>query len=101
MRRRGRPKKLSTLNGVVMPPEPDPKRQKAYARLDTPMTPKEVADWLKVSPITIKRRMDEGMPAVNVGSPKKKLYRFIPRDVITFLKGRGGGSGSGTPPTGA
>ena len=85
MAKRGRPKKLTTLDGVA---PADPKNSaRIESKLDTPMTVKEVSDWLKVSRPTIARYVfKEGMPSIPIG----KQRRFLPREVIAFLRKKGG-----------
>lgn len=54
------------------------------ARMDTPMSPKQLASFFGVHPMTIARRMKEtgGLPHFRVGSQ----IRFLPREVIDFLR---------------
>ncbi|MFE3578169.1 MULTISPECIES: helix-turn-helix domain-containing protein [Streptomycetaceae] len=51
------------------------------------LTPAEVADWLKVSEITVKNKYRTwGLPAQKVG----RLLRFRERDIVTYLDSRYG-----------
>ncbi|WP_257002107.1 helix-turn-helix domain-containing protein [Streptomyces sp. WZ.A104] len=46
------------------------------------LTPEEVADWLKVSEITVKNKYRTwGLKAQKVG----RLLRFRERDIVTYL----------------
>ncbi|MGI5530186.1 helix-turn-helix domain-containing protein [Streptomyces syringium] len=51
------------------------------------LTPTEVADWLKVSEITVKNKYRTwGLPPQKVG----RLLRFRERDIVTYLDSRYG-----------
>lgn len=97
MARRGRPpkfSKLSTLNGVVDATPVIVREKKIYSRLDEPISPKGLAKMFDVSLVTVKRHAKE-LPKFHIG----KQTRFIPREVIAFLRAKKSGNGSGTPPT--
>lgn len=55
--------------------------------VERPVTPRELATWLKVSPATIRRRLGE-LPHFRVGN----RVRFMPSDVLAYYKRK--------PPTG-
>jgi hypothetical protein len=96
MARRGRPpkfSKLSTLNGVADPTPTVTQEKKIYSRLDEPVSPKGLAKMFDVSLVTVKRHAKE-LPKFRIGNQT----RFIPREVIAFLRAKKG-SGSGTPPS--
>ncbi|MCY0933673.1 helix-turn-helix domain-containing protein [Streptomyces sp. H34-S4] len=47
------------------------------------LTPEEVADWLKVSPVTVKNKYRAwGLRSQKVG----RLLRFRERDVVAYLE---------------
>lgn len=78
-------KKNPTLDAPTVEPVPQDKpvptdyRPKVY---DRPMTPKEIADFLKVSPATIARRTKSGnLPYFRVGNQ----IRFLPGEVLASL----------------
>ncbi|MFD4736127.1 helix-turn-helix domain-containing protein [Streptomyces virginiae] len=51
------------------------------------LTPAEVAEWLKVSEVTVKNKYRAwGLPPQKVG----RLLRFRERDVVAYLDGRHG-----------
>jgi excisionase family DNA binding protein len=52
--------------------------------MDMPMSPKQLAQFFGVHPMTIARRMKEngGLPHFRVGSQ----IRFLPREVIDHLR---------------
>jgi excisionase family DNA binding protein len=57
--------------------------------VERPITPRELATWLKVSPATIRRRLGE-LPHFRIGN----RVRFMPSDVIAYYKRKPPGSGS-------
>lgn len=78
----------NTKKTLEAPPEPavapdKPVEKDYHPRVyDRPMTPKEIADFLKVSPATIARRTKEGsIPYFRVGNQ----IRFLPGEVLASL----------------
>jgi hypothetical protein len=51
--------------------------------VDRPMTPKQLASFLQVSPASIRRRLDE-IPHMKVGN----RVRFMPSDVLVYFRGK-------------
>ena len=51
------------------------------------MTLEEVADYLRVHPITIKRKIKEkNFPAINISGSAKPMWRFRKEDIEQWLK---------------
>jgi excisionase family DNA binding protein len=56
--------------------------------VERPLTPRELANWLKVSPATIRRRLGE-LPHFRIGN----RVRFMPSEVLAhYTKKPSGGS---------
>jgi excisionase family DNA binding protein len=49
---------------------------------DTPMNAKQLAEFLGVHPVTIRRKLRTGMPHFRVGN----RVRFLPGEVIQWLR---------------
>jgi len=55
--------------------------------VERPITPRELATWLKVSPATIRRRIGE-LPHFRIGN----RVRFMPSEVLAHYKRKPPGS---------
>ena len=70
--------------GDAPPPTPIPRPAPTYEPKvdDTPMNAKQLADFLGVHPITIRRKLRTGLPHFRVGN----RIRFLPGEVIQWLR---------------
>ena len=81
------PRKKPTALGDATPAEPTSRTpvltSPAATIVDRPLTPKQLANFLQVSPATIRRRLNE-IPHMTVG----KRIRFMPQDVIEHFRSK-------------
>lgn len=66
-----RKKKNRALSGTVLPP----------GKIDRPLTPKQLAAYLQISPATLARHRST-LPHIKIGS----RTRFVIGDVLQYLK---------------
>jgi hypothetical protein len=71
---------VSAIKPIAVPPVATPP-----VTVDRPMSPKEIANFLRVSPATIRRNLTD-IPHFTVG----KRIRFLPKDVLEHFRGKYG-----------